>query len=277
MPLFSAHSNIHHVCLPARPSVSNYPQLEESIRDKDERYRAIKDGEKALKRMTESITEVISKTKMELTVSNSLSSLSFFLTDWTVCLSCFQCQMDRLNSKDMLTADNVMTKVHEHNDTILFPRLKNRFVSSPDDEPLSPGSTTTLDNAVSGEKKEKEESKSEEEEQQQREEGEEGGQRQEEDKEGKAPPAAASGLASTLPAPSSCSSPSKSRPGTGTGRLSKTASAASRPRPALRPKSPTASIGIKLLSKSKINETLGMMRVGQSVCISLCVSVCVCV
>jgi hypothetical protein len=44
-------------------------QLEDSIRAKDERYQAIKDGEKALKRMTESITEVISKTKMELTVS----------------------------------------------------------------------------------------------------------------------------------------------------------------------------------------------------------------
>lgn len=43
-------------------------KLEESIKTKDERYKAIRDGERALKQMTDSITEVISKTKMELTV-----------------------------------------------------------------------------------------------------------------------------------------------------------------------------------------------------------------
>lgn len=208
-------------------------QLEDSIRAKDERYKAIKDGEKALKRMTESITEVISKTKMELT-----------------------CQMNRLNSKDMLTADNVMTKVHEHNDTVLFPRLRNRFAQMPleDDEGPSPSSSVDLNKPRGDEQKEEEEQEEGQEEQEEEE--------QEEEKQEQAP--TGNGLASTLPPPSSTlpasskpQSSSSSRPhttgtGKGGGGLSKTTP--------LRPKPPTAAMGIKILSKSKINETLDIMR-----------------
>lgn len=176
--------------------------------------------------------------------------------------------MDRLNSKDMLTADNVMAKVHEHNDTILFPRLRNRFGDTnvpPEDVEddaslsLSAGETAaagdnavdrdnTFDNTLDNDQR-TEEQKAE-------------GQGREGQGEGQAS-STGNGLASTLPAPSSSSS--KPRPNTTGGRLSKTATASSGGhKPSLRPKSPTSAIGIKMLSKSKINETLDMMKVRQA-------------
>jgi len=193
-------------------------KLEESIRSKDERYQAIKDGEKALKRMTESITEVISKTKMELT-----------------------CQMDRLNSKDMLTTENVVSKVHEHNDTVLFPRLKNRFShlegeDGPANDTQSARASTagTTQSGTTGGGEEP------------------SAQQQEEHQQEQSLDAADKALASTLPAP--VSKPmSQSRPGTGS--LNKTTKTVS-----LRPKSPTTNLGLKVLSKNKINDTLSMMK-----------------
>ena len=145
--------------------------------------------------------------------------------------------MDRLNSKDMLTAENVMTKVHEHNDTILFPRLRNRFgdanVPAEDNreeeeestdvsesvEVTAGDGTANLDNTH--------DSAPNDEQQKEGQEQEDGVSEQEQHA------SARSGLASTLPAPVSSSS-SKPRPNTTAGRLSKTAGA---PKPPLALKS----------------------------------------
>ena len=138
--------------------------------------------------------------------------------------------MDRLNSKDMLTAENVMTKVHEHNDTILFPRLRNRFGDAnvpaednreEEEESTAAGGdgTANLDNTH--------DSAPNDEQQKEGQEQEDGVSEQEQHA------SARSGLASTLPAPVSSSS-SKPRPNTTAGRLSKTAGA---PKPPLALKS----------------------------------------
>lgn len=191
-------------------------KLEESIRAKDERYKTIKEGEKTLKRMTDSMAEVISKTKMELTS-----------------------EMNRLNSKDILTTDNVVAKVHEHNDTVLFPRLRSRFshMPLPDDDPPTEerlaAATTTSKSADFGstavsESDVKNSSKD-----------------------------APATLASSLPLPSS-RSPSKARPFT-TGGMNRKGSPGSGSF-SLRPKSPTPAIGLKVLSRSRINDTLDNMK-----------------
>lgn len=155
-----------------------------------------------------------------------------------------QCQMDRLNSKDMLTTENVVNKVHEHSDTVLFPRLKNRFTSLEGEEPASSNSNRvstagTLDSRTTGGEQDGFNSPS-----QQDFPASDGQPVKEGDK----------NFASTLPAPAS-QPMDQSRPNTGKGGLSKTAKAVT-----LRPKSPTTSLGLKILSKNKINETLDMMK-----------------
>lgn len=73
--------------------------MEESIRRKNERYQIIKTGEKTLRQLTDSMEEVMSKTKAEI-----------------------KAEVERLNTKDMLTTDNVLQSVKKHSDTVLFPR-----------------------------------------------------------------------------------------------------------------------------------------------------------
>jgi ElaB/YqjD/DUF883 family membrane-anchored ribosome-binding protein len=73
--------------------------MQESIRRKNERYEIIKTGEKTLRQLTDSMEEVMSKTKAEI-----------------------KADVQRLSTKDMLTTSNVVRKVKEHSDTVLFPR-----------------------------------------------------------------------------------------------------------------------------------------------------------
>ena len=78
--------------------------MEESIQRKNERYNIIKTGQQTLRQLTSSMEEVVSKTKAEL-----------------------KAEVESLNSKDMLTTENVLARVAKHSDSVLFPRLQNRF------------------------------------------------------------------------------------------------------------------------------------------------------
>jgi hypothetical protein len=157
----------------------------------------------------------------------------------------------------MLTTDNVMTKVHQHNDAILFPRLRNRFgeTSLADDKEDAAPSPARRSSSVDGDNAGGDEQKTNVQERLHEELS--GQDEQNEQEQGPVE----TGMASTLPAPSTQSRPNTT--GAGGERLSKTASSSRshRHKHSLRPKSPVGTMGIKALSKSKINETLDMMKV----------------
>ena len=60
----------------------------ENIKKKNDRYQAIKDGEKTLRSMTDKIAEVMSKTRVEIRVSFSQFFLNFFYLDNNNCDYC---------------------------------------------------------------------------------------------------------------------------------------------------------------------------------------------
>ena len=171
-----------------------------------------------------------------------------------------------------------MTKVHEHNDTTLFPRLRNRFSQLPDDEDHSPCNTVDMDKNkefqndkitnVSNEQLQKQDEDMSAEKGNNSEHAslEANGTVKVENSQSESK---VRGLASTLPPPSP-----QNRPKTDGGRLNKTMSSATTKKVILRPKSPTPAIGIKVLSKSKINETLDMMKVCRNVNATSCPSLC---
>jgi hypothetical protein len=80
--------------------------MEDSIKLKNDRYDAIKEGERTLRSMTEKIEEVMSKTRAEIRIST-----------------------ENLSAKDLLTAENLMNVVKEHSEKVLFPRSADTYIS----------------------------------------------------------------------------------------------------------------------------------------------------
>lgn len=173
-----------------------------------------------------------------------------------------QCQMDRLSSRDQLTTDNVLVKVHEHSDAVLFPRLRTRFCRIPEGEGQAQQQQQTdqqTDQQTVRETDQRELAKTL-----------------------PLPEQVERGdktdLAASLPAPLPAKSRAEARPSTtgarpaksrgaslsatgssspGTSRLGRSGTASS----SLRPKPREAAMGIKILSKARINETLDLMKV----------------
>ncbi len=89
----------------------------ENIEKKNGKYKAIKDGERTLKSMTEKMAEVMAKTRAEIRVRSIFPSMSH-----SVLSSSAKMETMKLNAKDKLTPDTIIETVKSHSEKVLFPR-----------------------------------------------------------------------------------------------------------------------------------------------------------